>query len=108
MGWERKRGKLEQLVTALATEMPAPFLEMGVLSDLPAGVRYVLTLDSDTELPPGQVRALVGIAEHPHNQPELDATGRKVIRGYGILQPHVVAPLPQTRQTSAWQWLFSG
>lgn len=108
MGWERKRGKLEQLVAALATEMPAPFLEMGGLSDLPAGVRYVLTLDSDTELPPGQVRALVGIAEHPHNQPELDATGRKVIRGYGILQPHVVAPLPQTRQTSAWQWLFSG
>ncbi len=108
IGWERKRGKLEQLVAALATGVQGAFLDLGELSRLAPQTRYVLTLDSDTQLPPGRLRSLVGVAEHPENQPRLDATGQRVVQGYGILQPRVLAPLPTSASTSLWQWLFAG
>lgn len=108
IGWERKRGKLEQLVAALVNDGPGPFLALGELSRMASGTRYLLTLDSDTQLPPGRLRALVGVAEHPDNQPRLDATGRRVVQGYGILQPRVVPPLPENPGTSAWQWITAG
>lgn len=105
LGWERKRGKIEQLVAALATGKPGPFLDLGELSRLAAGTRYILTLDSDTQLPPGRLRALVGVAEHPQNQPVLDAHGQRVVHGYGILQPRVVAPLRDEGIPTPHQWL---
>jgi len=108
LGWERKRGKLEQLVGALATGTPGPFFELGALSRPAPNTRYILTLDSDTQLPPGRLRALVGVAEHPQNQPRLDSSGRRVLRGYGILQPRVAPPLPGDSPRSLWQWLFDG
>ncbi|MBU1353875.1 MAG: carbohydrate-binding protein [Gammaproteobacteria bacterium] len=108
IGWERKRGKLEQLVAALATGEQGAFCDLGDLSQLAPHTRYVLTLDSDTQLPPGRLRSLVGVAEHPENQPRLDASGQRVVQGYGILQPRVLAPLPAHATTSLWQWLFAG
>ncbi|MFN3437214.1 MAG: GH36-type glycosyl hydrolase domain-containing protein [Acidovorax sp.] len=108
IGWERKRGKLEQLVAALATGASDVFANLGSLSRLAPHTRYVLTLDSDTQLPPGRLRSLVGVAEHPENQPRLDASGQRVVQGYGILQPRVLAPLPVHATTSLWQWLFAG
>ena len=108
LGWERKRGKLEQLVAALATGAPGPFFELGELSCMAPHTRYIFTLDSDTQLPPGRLRTLVGVAEHPDNQPRLDASGRRVLQGYGILQPRVVPPLAGEGVRTAWQWLFDG
>ena len=108
LGWERKRGKLEQLVAALATGTAGPFLELGPLSRMAPHTRYLFTLDSDTQLPPGRLRNLVGVAEHPDNQPRLDDSGRRVLQGYGILQPRVVPPLAGEGRRTAWQWLFDG
>lgn len=108
MGWERKRGKLEQLVAALATDSQGAFLDIGELSETARATRYLVTLDSDTEMPPGSLRALAGVALHPDNQPLLDNTGQRVIKGYGILQPLVVGPLPTRKTVTPWQWLLSG
>ncbi len=108
IGWERKRGKLEQLVAVLAQGARAEFLDLGAASCIAPGTRYILTLDSDTQLPPGTLRELVGVAAHPHNQPELDASGRHVRRGYGILQPRIVTPLPAPRDFTLYHWLFAG
>ena len=108
LGWERKRGKLEQLVAALATGDGSAFFALGALSTLAPQTRYVLTLDSDTRLPPGCLRTLVGVAEHPQHQPELSEDGRRVVRGYGIFQPRLVAPLPDAGTLSGWQWLGGG
>ncbi|MGC4394542.1 GH36-type glycosyl hydrolase domain-containing protein [Hydrogenophaga sp. T2] len=105
LGHERKRGKLQALVARLATGGPGPFLPLGDLSRTAPHTRYLLTLDSDTWLPPGRLRALVGVAEHPANRPQLDADRRRVCRGYGIIQPRLVAPLPSARHNSFWQWL---
>ncbi|WP_386362112.1 GH36-type glycosyl hydrolase domain-containing protein [Xanthomonas campestris] len=92
MGAERKRGKLEALNRLLCAEdvalqAAAEFLQ--VQGDVTAlvHVRYVITLDSDTQLPRDAARALVGAMSHPLNVPRLDATGQRVEAGYGILQP---------------------
>jgi len=108
IGWERKRGKLEQLIAVLAGEPRQPFLDLGALSAIATGARYLVTLDSDTRLPPGRLRELVGVAAHPHNQPQLRADGKRVERGYGILQPHVSTPLPAPHEMTLYHWLFSG
>ena len=108
IGWERKRGKLEQLLAALAEAQPGPFINLGPLSVCAPATRYIVTLDSDTELPPGRLRELVGVAAHPHNQPQLDASGRRVVSGYGILQPRVLTPLPSLAEFTRFHWLFAG
>ena len=73
MGWERKRGKLEELNRRLRSPTEAAFsVTVGDLSILPS-VRYVLTLDADTRLPRGAARTLIGIISHPLNRPVVDA-----------------------------------
>ncbi|MCX7275759.1 MAG: carbohydrate-binding protein [Burkholderiales bacterium] len=108
IGWERKRGKLELLVEAMATGERQAFIEWGEASRIAADTPYILTLDSDTQLPPGRLRDLVGVAAHPYNQPQLDATGRRVVSGYGILQPRVSTPLPAPKDFTLYHWLFAG
>jgi cyclic beta-1,2-glucan synthetase len=108
IGWERKRGKLEELITALAEGHATAFTNLGALSQPAAGTRYVVTLDTDTQLPPGRLRSLVGVAAHPDNQPRLAADGRSVARGYGILQPRLATPLPSPSDITLFHWLFAG
>ena len=108
LGWERKRGKLEQLIAALAGEPTHDFIDLGELSRIAPGTAYLLTLDSDTQLPPGSLHDLVGVAAHPHNQPRLSDDGRRVLAGYGILQPHLVTPLPMPAELTPYHWLFAG
>ncbi len=108
IGWERKRGKLEQLVAALATGDNSSFFKLGDASRIAGTTPYVVTLDSDTQLPPGRLRELVSVAAHPDNQPVVDASTRTVTRGYGILQPRIATPLPAPRDFTYFHWLFAG
>lgn len=109
MGWERKRGKLEMLVRLLATGDASGFLPLAPGQQLAAGrTPYVLTLDSDTGLPPGALRDLVSIAAHPLNAPEIDAQDRRVVAGFGILQPRIVTPFPLRSERSFFHWMFAG
>jgi cyclic beta-1,2-glucan synthetase len=89
MGWERKRGKLEELNRLLRAATDTGFsVRVGDASILPS-VRYVLTLDADTRLPRGAAKTLIGILSHPLNRPVVDAALQRVTAGYGILQPRV-------------------
>jgi cyclic beta-1,2-glucan synthetase len=108
IGWERKRGKLELLVKAIATRNQDAFLDLGSASVLDMDALYVVTLDSDTQLPPGRLRDLVGVAAHPYNQPRFDVGQGRVTSGYGILQPCVVTPLPAIHSLTRYHWLFAG
>ena len=108
IGWERKRGKLELLVAALAQGTSSAFLDLGIESRMAPDTKYIVTLDSDTQLPPGRLRELVGVAAHPHNQPQLSTDGRSVASGYGILQPRVATPLPTPKDITLYHWLFAG
>lgn len=108
LGWERKRGKLEQLLRTLVTGRMDGFLPLAPGLHLARGIRYVVTLDSDTGLPPGALRDLVAVAAHPLNAPQLDAASRRVVAGYGILQPRVVTPLPGPAEHTPFHWMFAG
>ena len=89
MGWERKRGKIEELNRLLRSSTDTGFsVKVGDLSILPS-VRYVLTLDADTRLPRDAARTLIGIISHPLNRALVDPALRRVTEGYGILQPRV-------------------
>ena len=89
MGWERKRGKIEEFNRLLRGATDTSFaVQMGDLSIL-GGVRYCITLDTDTALPRDAARELIGIIMHPLNQARFDATLGRVVEGYGILQPRI-------------------
>ena len=76
MGWERKRGKIEEFNRRLRGATDTSFVvEVGALEVLPS-VRYCLTLDSDTRLPRDAARTLVGVIAHPLNRPEVDRRAR--------------------------------
>jgi cyclic beta-1,2-glucan synthetase len=104
MGWERKRGKLHELNRLLRGATDTTFLPH---RPLPAGVRYVVTLDSDTRLPRDAVRRLVGKMAHPLNAPRIDPALGRVVEGYGVLQPRVTPSLPMGSHTSLFQRVFS-
>jgi cyclic beta-1,2-glucan synthetase len=107
MGWERKRGKLHELNRLLRGATDTSFIEPSFLHELPARVRYVVTLDADTRLPHETVRRLVGKMAHPLNRPRFDASSGQVVEGYAILQPRVTPSLPVGRESSLFQRIFS-
>ncbi len=89
MGWERKRGKIEEFNRLLRGATDTSFHHVVGDRSVLRDVRYCLTLDSDTRLPRDAARELLGIILHPLNQPEVDPVLRRVTQGYGILQPRV-------------------
>ncbi len=99
MGYERKRGKLGDLNALLRGAAGADFsLIVGDISTLQS-VRYVITLDTDTQLPRDAAKMLIASIAHPLNRAHYDTQRRCIDAGYGILQPRVAASLPSTRRS---------
>jgi len=88
MGWERKRGKLEEFNRLLRGARDTTYC-VDEVPDYLRNVQYVITLDADTGLPRDAARRLIGTQMHPLNRPVLDKTQRRVVRGYGLLQPRI-------------------
>ncbi|HVF22012.1 MAG TPA: hypothetical protein VM941_03005, partial [Pyrinomonadaceae bacterium] len=107
MGWERKRGKLEEFNRLLRGANDTSFVVRTADDELMRTIRYVITLDSDTQLPRDVARKLVGAAEHPLNRPRFDAATNRVVHGYGILQPRVNIALSSASRSKFVQ-IFSG
>ncbi len=107
MGYERKRGKLTEFNALLRGGAGGCFSEMvGDISILPT-IKYVITLDTDTQLPRDAAHKLVGTMAHPLNRPQFDPAKGVVTEGYGILQPRVGVSLPCA--TRSWfVKLFAG
>ena len=107
MGLERKRGKLAALNALLRGASGEDFSlvvgETGILLD----VKYVITLDTDTQLPRGCARQLIGAMAHPLNRARYDPVEQRVSEGYGILQPRVSVSLPGTNR-SRYARLYGG
>ena len=108
MGWERKRGKLEELNRLLRGDRDTSYARhVGDPTGL-VGIRFVITLDSDTQLPMGSAHRLVGLLAHPLN--------RAVVRrrrpgasspGYTIVQPRIETSPSSSRQTR-FSRIFAG
>ncbi|MBY0475301.1 MAG: cyclic beta 1-2 glucan synthetase [Nitrosomonas sp.] len=107
MGYERKRGKLEQFNALLRGGEKTMFSDIvGEMSILPS-IQYVITLDTDTQLPREAARTLIGNMAHPLNRPVYDADQRRIVEGYAILQPRVSISLTSAGQTRFTK-LFAG
>jgi cyclic beta-1,2-glucan synthetase len=106
MGWERKRGKLLDLNKLLRDEYDSFPVKVGNLSILPK-VRFVITLDADTELPRGAAHRMIGAMAHPLNQAIIDPEKNVVVAGYGILQPRVGVSV-QSAAKSRLASIYSG
>ena len=106
MGWERKRGKLLDLNKLLSGEFDAFPIKAGPTEVL-RNTRFVLTLDSDTQLPRGTAAKLIGAMAHPLNQAIIDPRRRVVTEGYGILQPRIGIAV-QSASRSRLAAIFSG
>lgn len=93
MGYERKRGKLADLNSILRGGPKECFSRIVGDTDVLLNVKYVITLDTDTELPRDAARQLAGTMAHPLNHPSYDEKKGRITEGYGILQPRVAASL---------------
>jgi cyclic beta-1,2-glucan synthetase len=98
MGWERKRGKLLDLNKLLVGEYDAFPIKAGGVEALQK-IRYILTLDADTQLPNGTAARLVGAIAHPLNKAVIDPHLRVVTSGYGILQPRMGVTVRSTARS---------
>lgn len=107
MGHERKRGKLMDFNAFLRSGDMNAFSEIiGDLSILPS-IKYVITLDTDTQLPGDAAFKLIGAMAHPLNHPVFDEKRNVIVKGYGILQPRVAINLVSSQQ-SIFTRLISG
>jgi cyclic beta-1,2-glucan synthetase len=108
IGWERKRGKLQELNRLLRGATDTTFVAgADGPPTVPADVKYVITLDADTRLPRNTVRRLIGKMAHPLNQPRFDTSAGRVVEGYAVLQPRVTPSLPVGREGSLFQRIVS-
>jgi cyclic beta-1,2-glucan synthetase len=106
MGWERKRGKLLDLNKLLKGQFDPFPVKAGNLSAL-THAQYVITLDSDTQLPRGTAHSMIGAMAHPLNRAVIDPELRIVTEGYGILQPRVGVSV-QSASRSRMASIYSG
>jgi cyclic beta-1,2-glucan synthetase len=107
MGWERKRGKLAEFNRLLRGATDTSFAVVHGDPAIFLGVRFVITLDSDTQLPMEVGRRLVGTLAHPLNAPRFDPAVGRVTEGYGVLQPRVAVNLVSANR-SGFARVFSG
>lgn len=105
MSYERKRGKLEALNRLLRGEpyrhgstVPNFSVTAGNLQSL-TNIKYVITLDTDTQLPRDSAHKMIGTMAHPLNVALFDAAKERVVAGYGILQPRAAIGLASTNKS---------
>ena len=99
IGWERKRGYLEQFNKYIKNKINNPFFinTLEKNKDKIPKIKYVITLDSDTNLCLESAFKLIGAMEHVLNRPIIE--NGKVISGYGIMQPRIGMDLAYIKKT---------
>ncbi len=99
MGYERKRGKLADVNQLLRGASRDRFSVIVGETTVLSTVKYVITLDTDTQLPRDSAWQFVGAMAHPLNRARYDENKQRVCHGYGILQPRVAVSLPGTNRS---------
>lgn len=100
MGYERKRGKLAEMNALLRGSGKEKFYLIVGDPVVYEGVKYVITLDTDTQLPRDAAWKITGTMAHPMNHPHFSDRKQRVVEGYGILQPRVAVSLPYDDTTA--------
>ena len=106
MGRERKRGKLSDFNDLLINHNQTNFSLIVGNQSILSSVKYVITLDADTQLPRESAQQYVSTMAHPLNHPRLNLEKNYVVDGYCILQPRVAEALTNSRPTTLCQSLW--
>ncbi len=96
MGYERKRGKLGELNALLRGKGNDYFSEIVADASCLSKIKYIITLDTDTQLPRDTAWKMIGTMTHPLNHPVYNEKKKLIVDGYSILQPRVSNSLPAT------------
>lgn len=127
LGWERKRGLLTELNDFLIQEkyeQSTNFLRqnkrkqntfiVNTIEDYKSknpkdklNIKYIITLDSDTNLTLNSGIELIEAMAHPLNKPEIDEEKNIVVEGHGIMQPRVGIDLEISYQSDFTE-IFAG
>jgi len=111
LGYERKRGALihfnKLLLNQFNTIEKDKYIYVENISDIKQKIKYVITIDVDTELVLNTALSLIGVMAHPLNKPILNKNKTKVISGYGIIQPRVNVDIESTNK-SIYSQLMAG
>lgn len=107
MGWERKRGKLVEFVEYLQGSRDTSYQYTIGDDSVLQRIRYIITLDTDTQLPLGSAQRMIGTIHLPYNRPRLNESKSRVIEGYGVLQPRIGTSL-EAAMRSRLAGLWSG
>ncbi|MBK6963569.1 MAG: cyclic beta 1-2 glucan synthetase [Bacteroidales bacterium] len=99
MGYERKRGKLAALNAFILGKSQDEFSLVTGNFRILTNVRYVITLDSDTQMPREAAWKFIATMAHPLNKAIYNEEKRRVTDGYGILQPRVGSGIPKGAQS---------
>ncbi len=94
MGYERKRGKLGDLNDLILENTRSSFSTIVGEESVYRSVKYIITLDADTQFPRDVAWKMAAAMAHPLNHPVYNAKKRRVTDGYSILQPRVSNSLP--------------
>ena len=109
LGWERKRGMITQFNEYILGHEENKFRVNTIeqFKDCIPQIKYVITLDADTDLVLNSAFELVGAMAHILNKPVIDEGKNVVIEGYGIIQPRIGINLDITYKTLFTQ-IFAG
>ena len=124
LGHERKRGAIlhfndlllgvtsaEEKAKRFRCETISEWQETQNTASLQKGtecpIQFIITLDTDTELVLYSAQKLIGAMAHPLNRAQLSADGKRVDKGYGIMQPRVNVDVEVTNK-SRYAQLFAG
>ncbi len=111
LGYERKRGALMHfnglLLNKYDEKEKSEYFRCHTFDDFNKTIKYVITLDADTQLLLNTALKLVGTMIHPMNTPVLSPDNKKVIKGYGLIQPKVGIDVNVTNK-SIYSQLFAG
>ncbi len=103
-GYERKRGALLDFCALLSGDTSA-FAH--VTKGIPADIKYIISLDADTELSRDAAVKMVGAMEHPLNRPVIDKQTGIVKSGFGVMQPRIGIDVVSAAKTR-FSLVFSG
>lgn len=107
IGWERKRGALMEFNDLVLGSRDTSFTYSSCKEPPFSKVKYIITLDSDTILPMGMAKKMIGTMAHPLNRPVIDKQKGIVVEGYGLMQPRIDVDVESSNQ-SLFAQIFTG
>ncbi len=107
LGWERKRGLINQFNEYILGHIKNPFKANTMENENIPKIKYIITLDADTDLILNSGLELIGTASHILNKPVLNKSKDLVVSGHAIIQPRVGVGLTESNKSKFTQ-IFAG